>query len=976
MKHTKSLRNWVRAACLMLPIGLCAPAIAQEDANQGAYWAHERSDLRADENVRFGRLENGMGYAILRNETPPGTASVRMALNVGALSETDPQQGLAHFIEHMAFNGTTNVPEGEMVHLLERYGLAFGADTNASTNETFVNYRLDMPNVEEETIDAVMFLMRETASEILMQTGAIDRERGVIMGEMRSRDTPLMQFWTQQANFHYPGSIMAERDVIGTPDTIQNVPRSEFVDYYTRYYTPERAILVVVGDIDPDDIENRIRNGFALDIDGIDVDQVEGFTTWERTDTPTALPDYESERDYSRPDFEYFHHPEALTLITVDAISQHDAAPDSRTARIQGLLRNLGSSILSRRFQVLVNSGEAPVSQASAFSSEPYDAYRRASVFAVGTPAGWRDAVGLLENEIRRATEHGFTQAELDEQLANMRTNMREAAEEAGTRESANLSDGLWFSWLNDDVFTHPTDNYALFQMLEPAITVEAVEAAFREYWVNGAPLVMVGSREEIADGENEVRRVWEAASAVEVEAPEEVETAAWAYSDFGTPGSIVAQSHDTELDVHQYTFDNGVRLNVKQTDYADNEVRVRIDFGAGNLTEQPAPGSGAMAFSALGGGGLEAHTADEITRIFAGRSVSQGGFTSNGAFTFSGATSPTDFEAQMELYAAHFVAPGWRSQGLDQFKAISGEIRRLQMAQTFGVFNTVISRMLRDGDPRFGFPTEEEVAGFSVEHARAFLEPALQDGPMEITIVGDIDPAEAVGVAARTLGALPDRRDTSRAAPGADQINFPAPTPEAEIIRFSGQEYQGMANVFWPTDDGRNTHYLRTLHLLRTILRLRATDLFREQEAATYSAAVNHSASTTYEGYGYLWLGLDVTADQVTRMFAIADELAADMAAGNITEDELLRARMPIIEGLDEQQRDNQFWTNGLARTQRDPARMDRLRDVASQFEAVTLEEIRALAAEVFDPDAAVRYAVYSQDADLDDLRSGPDDE
>ncbi|MBO6798085.1 pitrilysin family protein [Maricaulis sp.] len=976
MKHTTSVRNWVRAACLMLPISLCAPAFAQSDAAEDAYWAHERSDLRADENVRFGRLENGMGFAILRNETPPGTASVRMAINVGALSETDPQQGLAHFIEHMAFNGTTNVPEGEMVHLLERYGLAFGADTNASTSETFVNYRLDMPNVDAETLDAVMFLMRETASEILMQTGAIDRERGVIMGEMRSRDTPLMQFWTEQAHFHYPGSVMAERNVIGTPETIQNVPRSEFVDYYTRYYTPERAILVVVGDVDPEDIENRIRNGFPLDIDGIDVDQVEGFSTWERTDIPTPLPSYDSDRDYSQPDFEYFHHPEALTLITVDAISEQEAAPDSRNARIQSMLRNLGSSILSRRFQVLVNSGNAPISQASVFSSEPYDAYRRGTVFAVGTPAGWRDAVGLLENEIRRAVEHGFTQAELDEQLANMRTNMREAAEEAGTRESANLSDGIWFSWLADNVFTHPSDSYALFQMLESAITVEAVEAAFREYWTSGAPLVMVGSREEIADGEDEVRRVWDAASQIAVEAPEEVETAEWAYTDFGTPGRIVAQSHDAELDVHQYTFDNGVRLNVKQTEFADNEVRVRIDFGAGNLGEQPAPASGAMAFSALSGGGLEAHTPDEITRIFAGRSVSQGGFTSNSAFAFNGATTPTDFEAQMELYAAYFTAPGWRSQGLDQFKAISGEIRRLQMAQTFGAFNTVISRMLRDGDQRFGFPTEEEVENFTVDHARAFLEPALQDGPMEITIIGDIDPAEAVRVAARTLGALPPRRQNARIVEGADQLTFPAPTPEAEIIRFAGQEYQGMANVFWPTDDGRDTHYLRTLHLLRSILRLRATDLFREQEAATYSAAVNHTAGTTYEDYGYLWLGLDVTADQVTRMFAIADQLAADMASGNITEDELLRARTPIIEGLDEQRRDNQYWLGGLARSQRDPERMDRLRDVAGQFEAVTLDEIRALATEVFDPDAAVRYALYSQDADLDNLRSGPEDE
>ncbi|CAN0126074.1 unnamed protein product, partial [Chrysoparadoxa australica] len=204
-----------------------------------------------------------------------------MVFDVGSLAEEDDQRGLAHFIEHMAFNGTTHVPEGEMVPLLERYGLAFGPDTNAFTGREVVGYQLDLPSNSEEMMNVGLFLLRETASEMVFDSEAIDRERGVILGEERFRNTPIRRFFNAYYTFLYPDTIITERDAIGTVEVIETAPAERLEAYYRDYYTPERGMLVVVGDVDADLVEEKIRNGFAISLDGLDVESVDSFAAWE-----------------------------------------------------------------------------------------------------------------------------------------------------------------------------------------------------------------------------------------------------------------------------------------------------------------------------------------------------------------------------------------------------------------------------------------------------------------------------------------------------------------------------------------------------------------------------------------------------------------------------------------------------------------------------------------------------------------------
>lgn len=940
-------------------LAACGGSDPAPETDVEAAFAHEVSDLTPEADVRYGVLDNGMRYAIMENDTPSQSAALRLIFNVGSLAEADDQQGLAHFIEHMAFNGTTNVPEGEMVPLLERYGLAFGPDTNAFTGQEVVGYQLDLPSTDEGLLEIGLFLLRETASEIVFDADAIERERGIIMGEMRARNTPVQRFFKAYYEFLYPETMLGERMPIGIPEVIENAGPEAFQRYYDAYYTPQRALLVAVGDFDADVIEAKIRDGFEIDVPGLEISEVASFASWQQPAEAGTDPEIGKVKPIWGPEFGYYFDPDVFTILTVDVVEPGPPPADSQATRLAALQRQLGNAILQRRLQSQINRGDSPLVQLNASSVSEFGLARRVGVLGVASPDRWREGVGVIENEIRRAREHGFTQGELEEQLANLRTVLRNGVDQAETRETTALADNIWGSWIEDRVFMHPADRLAWFETIEAELTLTDIEAAFEAAWSAAPVHVHAALSTQLQNGEAAVREAWLAASAEPVEPPLDSANEDFAYTDFGPAGEVVSQTRIEDLDATQIVFSNGVRLNVKTTDFEDGVIRVRADFGAGDLTPQPTPAAGSIVGAAFGGGGLEAHDRDALQRLFAGRSVGYGVGVADDTFFFSSATTPTDVELQMQVLAAFFTAPGWREDGLSQFRAIAGQVRLGQNASAVQVATNRIVRHLRQGDARWGFPTEEEVDAFTMDHARAMLEPALQRAPLEVTIVGDIELERAIELTAATLGALPQRDEAWPSYEENAQVSFPDPTPEPLIERFNGEPNQGMANIYFPVGDGFDPERRAALSLLDGVFSLKALDRFRERDGATYSPIVSGSYSQVFEGYGLIWVGLDVDVNDVPAMYGIVEEIAAAMASGEITEDELQRARQPILESLEESRERNGFWLNALARSQSDPGKLDDVRTAMDRYQGVNVDQLIALAQEVLDPEMAYRVSI-----------------
>jgi zinc protease len=947
MSYAPGLKVLISVAVLAVGAMACQPNVPDSVEVSETHWVHERSDLAADPAVRYGILDNGLRYAIMVNETPPNVASVRMVFNMGSLAEADDQRGLAHFIEHMAFNGSTNVDEGEMVPLLERSGLAFGADTNAFTGRETVGYQLDLPETDEETIDTALFLMRETASELSLDADAIDRERGVILSEERFRNTPIRRWQNALSRFRMPATLVPERDAIGTVEVLETAQRDRFVDYYENFYVPQRGMIVVTGQIDPDVIEAKILSVFG---------------DWQGPETmrpDPVLGEISADRPFS---VGYLNDPELFTILTLDAIRPYLEVPDNAENRFENNLANIGDAILGRRFSTIVNSGTSPLLQVNTGHTSEFALIDRATILAVATPDRWREALSLTEQELRRAIEFGFTQSELDEQLANFRTGIENGVAQAGTRDSASLADGIWSSWRGDTVFVHPTNSLERFEASYDQITVEAVNEAFRALWADVEPALFLATSQEVEDPETAVRDAWRASQTVVLDPPVDTGVLTFAYTDFGAAGAVAEREVVEDLDLVRLRFENGVTTTFKQTDFEDGVVRVRVNFGRGELEPRAVPVVDVLTASTFTSSGLGAHSSDELSRVLAGRSVGTGFAILENSFRFAATTTPEDFEIQLQLITAFMTDPGWRDEGLAQFQAAMPEIRRNSYASPTGVLQADVSRMLRSGDQRYGFPDPEEAAGVDIDAMRAYLTPALENAPIEITIVGDISEADAIAAIASTFGALPSRADEWPDFDDARNIVFPDATSEPLELRHNGPDYQAMVNVYWPTDDATDVSRTRAISLLRSVFDLKLTERLREDDGVTYSAFNNDIASNTYPDYGYLWVGVDVRVENVDTTYSAIEELAAELVSGGISDDELLRARRPLMEQIEERFEDNRWWTAWLSRSYAQPDRLDRVRSLVSDYESVTREELIALADSYLDPNDSWQVTILPQ--------------
>src|SRR5882672_12936783 len=234
---------------------LSLPAIPAWPQAQAPAWPQAASDIPSDPAIKLGTLPNGMRYAIMKNTTPKGEVSMRLRIGAGSLEESDAQQGLAHFLEHMAFRGSAHVPEGDVFQILQRLGLRVGADANASTGPTQTIYQWDLPKADKPTLDTAFMLARDVVSELSLKPEAFEAERGPVLSEERLRASPGYRAFEAQNHFLLKGQLAPDRSPSGKVEVIRNAPVSLVADFYRDYYRPERAALVVVGDIDPDAIE-------------------------------------------------------------------------------------------------------------------------------------------------------------------------------------------------------------------------------------------------------------------------------------------------------------------------------------------------------------------------------------------------------------------------------------------------------------------------------------------------------------------------------------------------------------------------------------------------------------------------------------------------------------------------------------------------------------------------------------------------
>ncbi len=911
-----------------------------------ANFPHETSDLPAHPGVTWGRLDNGLRYALLHNPEPRGRLSARLAIKVGSLYENDNQRGLAHFLEHMAFNGSQHFPAANVVEFFQKLGMEFGGDTNASTGFDRTIYQLELPDTKPETLRESLTFFADVAGGLLLETKEIEKERGIILSEKRARDSVGLRTFMAELEFLVPDTRFPQRLPIGTEKVIQTADRERFLEFFNAWYRPERMVLVLAGDFDPAAVEPIVKELFA-----------------PLTARGPALPEPRLGSVAPSDDVVAHLHTEkeaGSTTVALETVAPYTFEADNAASRLKYLPRTLALQTLNRRLSILAKQEGAPFLSGLVGVTEQFDFFRNASIELNCRPDQWSAALAVAEQELRRALDHGFQPEELAEAVAGMKNNLEQAVRSAPTRRSGHLADELVGDLIDRSVTTHPTAELALYAPALAAVTPEDCTAALRATWseTSGRRIFVSGTLDLPRAAQN-IIAAYSSSRRTIVTPPPKTEQTAFAYTDFGNPGKVDGTRSVEDLGATLLEFKNGVRLNLKPTDFEAGRIRISVRIGGGTLTLPPDQrGLGLLANVAFTTGGLGQHSVDDLQRLLAGKTVGLGFGAQSDAFTLGGTTNREDLLLQLQLFCAFLTDPGYRPESLRQVHKMA-EQTYLRLAHVpDGPMQLEVTNLLASGDPRFGLPPKEVLLARSLDEMKAWLTPQFAKGAIEVAIVGDFDPDATIAAMAQTFGALPKRQKK------------PAYDNERRIAKLAGpiaKEYtieseipKALVRLYWPATDARDVKFSRRLRLLCDVFADRLRLKLREEMGGTYSPNAGGDLSDTYPGYGYIVADATVAPDQARAVAEAMKDVAAGLVINGVTEEELVRAKQPVLTALRESSRTNAYWLNTvLASAQETPERLGWSRTRYSDNEGVTTADLSALAREYLNPARASEFIV-----------------
>jgi zinc protease len=610
-------------------------------------WPQAASDIPADADVRFGTLSNGMRYAIMKNATPPNQISLRLRIDAGSLMEKDDQLGQAHFMEHMAFNGTTHIPKNDMITILERLGLKFGADLNAATSFDQTFYSLDLPRNNDETVDTGLHVMREQVSEATMDAADIVGERGVIAGEERLRNSPDLRVAMKSMEIYAKGQKLPTRFPIGDLKIINSAPRERFVDYYNTYYRPSRATLVAVGDFDVDAMEAKIRKEFG---------------DWQPKASDGPEPDLGTVAARG-PETHVIVEPGAAPSVSVSWTKAPDLTPDTISDRRKNMIRAFGFAVFKRRMGELSRTDNPPFLSAQGGDGDVMRSLDVAMVTATFVPGKWKRALEAIDQEQRRLVQYGISDTELQREIVQHRSLLQSAVKAAPTRHTPALAGQLLMSVNGRNVYNSPQESLDEFEATVKGLTAAQVNKTLKPAFTGNGPLVTVISPVPGEGGEAAAAAALQSSRQVAVAAPFAPTTRPWPYADFGRPGTVKERHELAGLGATVVTFANGVTLTVKPTTFSKGAIGVNLLTGLGERNFSPDRVDPAIAMlSQLQPGGVGKLSLDDMGRTLNGRNYSVNFSMLGDRFMLGGGTRREDLTLEMQVLTAFLTDPAYRS--------------------------------------------------------------------------------------------------------------------------------------------------------------------------------------------------------------------------------------------------------------------------------------------------------------------------
>ena len=928
-------------------------------APQQAIATPKHAALAQDPQLVTGRLENGLSYIIRPTKEPAGRASVRLYVKVGSLHETDENSGISHFLEHMVFNGSKHFKRGELIPTMQKLGLGFGGDANAYTGLLQTVYMLDLPNLEEETVDFAFTIMRDFADGATLEGGAIDHERGIVVSELKARDSAGYRAMLEMLAQMTEGTRVAKYMPIGKEEVIRDAPYEIVRDYYHDHYVPERMTVIITGDVKPETAEQWVRKHF------------ESMEARESKPAP-ALGELKKDIINER----IIPNPEAgQCTIMASVIRPYEEKKDTLEQRMEDLPLQLALSMLNRRFSRLTKQADCPFTAAAAEDEEFFHASEYTGVTVLTDAAKWQESLGFAVSQMRQAIKHGFDAAELQEAATGLITNLQHACETWDTVPAKTMATALVRAQDPQQVITTPQEDLRAAQlgleriMANPDLCRQALE---RNFDAARAALTMSG---ELPEGitKEQLRAAYNQALQAEIPEPNHQNVKPFAYDTIGMPGVVMQQKQLEKLGVTTITLSNGVKINLKPIDFREGSISVAAAVDGGLMSLPDTPGLATMIGAVMRQGGLQEHSMDELQRLFSGNQVRLNFSMTPTRFIYSGETNLKDLELQCKLIAAAIMHPGFRNEGEIMLRrSLSNRYKELT-TKPEGASAMQMGRALFGNDPRFVIPEQAEVEARSTQEVRDTLTPLLRNNALEVSLVGDFKPEEALPVLERTFGAMPQRREEFNRIPDVRRHVEFKPWGQRAFLRYPTELDKTIVSQVHPAGNGRDMHRNRRLKVLVSIVREKLFDGLRAAMGESYSPRVRFVENSEYDNAAYIECISAGVKGNRAKVSAAMESICNGIGQGQISQEDFDCAIRPIISAVEKDLISPEFWESGLLDIQSNPQRAGLMSDILDDVKSINLEEIRELAKEVFGKDNTNFYYVVPENYEESDEASAP---
>lgn len=898
------------------------------------------AQLPEDQRILKGKLPNGVVWMYRQHNNPPGKMALQVHVRTGSLNETDDQQGLAHFMEHMGFNGTEHYPPGKLIPYFESIGMQFGPHLNAFTSFDQTVYMLFTPNTEVEQIEKALVVLSDYVFRASLLPEEIDKERGIVLEESRSRRSAQDRIQNKLWPELFDGSRFALRLPIGKDEILAKAPKKEFDDYYRTWYRPENITVLLVGDSAPDKIIPLIEKQFG--------------------EYKPAV----SARNAQGPEFKPFTKERAIVvtdpetaICEVQAINILPGRPPTTTveqSRVE-LVEYVGSWILGRRLDQRVKKGVASYREAGADVSDFFHDAVLVQGFAMGEPKDWAKMLEEMIVEINRAREFGFSEAEFNLAKRDILADAERAVRTEPTQNARQLISMMTSRVNQKEPIMSAQQRLDVFRELLPGLSVSEVSAAFKKNFAPGTFAYVVTSTDK-ADAtppsREQVLASAKIAAAIKVEKLPDENVRTNLLSKIPEPAKVTDQTVDKDLEVTSAWLENGVRVHHRFMDYKKDSVFVSVALAGGQI-EETAGNTGITGVSTIAVN--EAATSDisstEMRDLMTGKNINVGASPAGDHVLVSITGSPLDLEAGLQK--AHILLKdgkieeaafkNWRLATLQQIE----EREKLPQFKA----HEAMEELMSGNDPRRVFAGRKQVEAISLEGAQAWFDRIARTAPIEVAVVGDIKLEDAMPLVQRYIGSLGKRE---RTAAYLDPLRkSPRPSgPLEKNVKVDTVTPKAVAYAGFAGSEGKNTSDSRALELASLILSSRLVKQIREELSIVYSISAGNSPSWIYDDAGRFMSGAPCDPTNAVRVVKEVHAIFKDFADKGPTAEELANSKKQIANNLDQGMREPTYWWTILRTMDLKKRNLAVEKTAKEDFQAFTADQVQAAFKKYYKPE------------------------